>query len=222
MSDILPTPTPQLILRGYWRSSATWRVRIALHYKSIPFQYIPIHLVRDGGEQHSAQELPRNPLAQVPTLELDSGVILTQSLAIIDYLESVHPNPSLYPTNPLERARAIQIAEVINAGIQPLQNLSLLLKVGALGFDKAGWGREYIERGLLAIESMISDYPKHPFLIGEAPSIADLCLIPQLYNARRFKVNLDLIPRLCEIETLCQELTPFKRAHPDSQVDAQL
>ena len=125
--------TEKLILRGYWRSSATWRVRIALHYKQLPFHYQSVHLVKNGGEQHSPIELQRNPLAQVPTLELSSGQVLTQSLAIMDYLEGVKAKPSIYPNSIYGRARCLQIAEMINSGIQPLQNLSLLIKVSNLG-----------------------------------------------------------------------------------------
>ena len=215
---------PKLTLRGYWRSSATWRTRIALHYKEIPFNYIPVHLVKDGGEQHTPQELQRNPLAQVPTLELADGTILTQSLAIIDYLEQLVPNPTLYPLDPLKRAQSIQLAEMVNSGIQPLQNLSLLQALNKYGIDKLAWGHEYIEKGLIALEKtaqqLIGTEPT-PYLVGETPSIADLCLIPQLYNARRFKVNLEQFPRLSEVEDNCQKLDAFKRAKPEAQIDAQ-
>lgn len=213
--------SPLITLRGYWRSSATWRVRIALYHKSIPFNYVPIHLVKDGGEQHSAEQIKRNPLAQVPTLELEDGSILTQSLAIIDYLESLSPLPSVYPTQALDRARALQYAEIINSGIQPLQNLSLLLRVQSLGADKLEWGKEYIAKGLNAIESDLATRTPSKYLVGEQLSIADFCLIPQLYNARRFKVDLEDFPRLCQVEAQCEKLSAFKRAHPDAQQDAQ-
>lgn len=211
----------ELTLRGYWRSSATWRVRIALHYKQLPFTYSPVHLVRHGGEQYSAEELKRNPLAQVPTLELTNGTVITQSLAIIDYLESLKPSPSVYPKAPLDRAKALQLAEVINSGIQPLQNLSLLVKVSELGVDKLKWGHDYIKRGLEALEYMANQDSLHPFLVGQHPSIADFCLIPQLYNARRFKVDLSQFPRLCAVDTHCQDLQAFQLAAPETQIDAQ-
>ncbi len=217
----LKSNSQDLILRGYWRSSATWRVRIALHYKQIPFTYLPVHLVKDGGEQHSQKELQRNPLAQVPTLELESGEILTQSMAIMDYLEHIHPQPSLYPEQAFDRARCLQLAEMINSGIQPLQNLSLLLKVAEFGQDKLTWGHDYIKKGLEAVEYVAQQSNGGPFLVGHTPTVADFCLIPQLYNARRFKVDLSAMPRLCEVETKCKELEAFQKATPEVQSDAQ-
>ena len=214
-------PSAELTLRGYWRSSATWCVRIALHYKSIPFHYLPVHLVKGGGEQHSDQELKRNPMAQVPTLELPDGTILTQSLAMIDYLEQLKPTPNLYPSAALDRARAIQYAEIINSGIQPLQNLSLLIRVQSLGADKLAWGQEHIARGLNAIETHLQSHAASQFLVGDQVTVADLCLIPQLYNARRFKVDMSALPRLCAVERSCESLEPFQLAHPNAQTDAQ-
>jgi maleylpyruvate isomerase len=211
----------KLILRGYWRSSATWRVRIALHYKEIPFEYRPVHLVRNGGEQHSPEELKRNPFAQVPTLELDDGTILTQSLAIIDYIESLKSTPSIYPHSSIEKAQALQLAEMINSGIQPLQNLSLLIRVNELGADKIQWGHDYIKKGLSALEYVANQTNQSRCLIGDTPTVADFCLIPQLYNARRFKVDLSEMSRLCAVETHCQGIKAFQMAAPDAQIDAQ-
>lgn len=227
--------TQDLNLYGYWRSSATWRVRIALHLKQIPFTYHPVHLVRDGGEQHTPEYKRLNPLAQVPTLELEPGVYLTQSLAIIDYLERLKPTPTLYPESALMRARAIQYAELINSGIQPLQNLSLLQRlVRDYDADKLAWGRRVIAEGLRSLEQLVcehhgehsvNDTPDERsarFLIGDHPTIAELCLIPQLYNARRFGVDLDEMPRLCAAESACEQLEAFIKAHPDAQIDAQI
>lgn len=219
--------THDLKLYGYWRSSATWRVRIALHLKNIPFTYHPVHLVRDGGEQHKPDYKRLNPLSQVPTLEITSGIHLTQSLAIIDYLERLEPTPALYPESALMRARAIQYAELINSGIQPLQNLSLLQRlVRDYDADKIAWGRRVIAEGLHSLEQLIRDHsPKESstgFLIGEGPTVAELCLVPQLYNARRFGVDLDDLPRLCAAEAACERLDAFKQAHPDAQSDAQV
>ena len=214
--------TEKLILRGYWRSSATWRVRIALHYKNLPFHYQPIHLVKNGGEQHSTIELQRNPLAQVPTLELGSGQVLSQSMAIMDYLEGIKPSPSIYPKPLSDRARCLQIAEMINSGIQPLQNLSLLIRVSKLGQDKVQWAHDYIKKGLEAVEYVAQQSSTSSFLIGEEPTVADFCLIPQLYNARRFKVNLNVMPRLLEVEARCQTFEAFQKAVPEVQSDAQI
>lgn len=221
------SPSSPLILRGYWRSSATWRVRIALHLKGIEFDYRPIHLVRDGGEQHKPEYTRLNPLAQVPTLELSNGALLTQSLAMIDYLEQLVPEPSLFPQEPLERARAIQLAEIVNSGIQPLQNLSLLQRLTRdYQADKIDWGRRVIAEGLIALEATLNAHsqdtkPSGDFLVGNQPTVAELCLIPQLYNARRFGVDLSVIPRLLRAEAACVELPAFRAAHPDAQVDAQ-
>ena len=222
MSSKAIDQTEKLILRGYWRSSATWRVRIALHYKQIPFHYQAVHLVKNGGEQHSPMELQRNPLAQVPTLEIHSGQIITQSLAMMDYLEGIKADPSIYPKSIFDRARCLQLAEMINSGIQPLQNLSLLIKVSKLGQDKAQWAHDYIKKGLEAVEFVAQQAPTSQFLVGSTPTIADFCLIPQLYNARRFKVDLGEMPRLCEVEAHCQVLDAFKKAIPEAQSDAQI
>ena len=223
-------PQSSMVLRGYWRSSATWRVRIALYYKEIDFHYIPVHLVRQGGEQHFPEYTQLNPLAQVPTLEVSGGVFLTQSLAIIDYLEQVTPTPSLYPDDPLLRARALQMAEVINSGIQPLQNLSLLQKLSRdYNVDKVKWAHQMISHGLYALEATLNAHlplthtqtSENPqFLVGDTPSIADLCLIPQLYNARRFGVDLSACPRLLSAESACALLPAFQRARPEAQADA--
>ena len=207
-------------LYSYWRSSCSWRVRIALNIKKLEYTYVPVHLVQNGGEQHASSYLKHNPQAQVPTLELASGVSLTQSIAIVEFLEEIKPTPSLFPTDRLERARARQMAEIVNSGIQPLQNLSVLQHIERLDLDKLKWGREYIQKGLKALNELATA-SSDPFLIGNSPSVADLCLIPQLYNARRFKCDLDLFPRLLEVEHNCAKLEAFIRAHPDNQPDAQ-
>ena len=140
-------------LYGYWRSSCTWRVRIALSFKRLNHEVVPVHLVREGGEQHQLPHLRRNPMGQVPVLETRDGRHLAQSMAILEYLEENHPVPSLLPTHPFERARARQLAEMVNAGIQPLQNLTVLRRVSDVeGGDARDWARHFIERGLDAME----------------------------------------------------------------------
>ena len=210
-------------LYGYWRSSSAWRVRIALAWKGVPYEYQPVHLVRGGGEQHSAAYHAINPLEQVPTLELEEeGRVrrLTQSLAIIDYLESYAPSPPLLPRAPFLRARARQLAEMINAGIQPLQNSGVLARVkNELGGDDAAWARHYIARGLAALE-LVAAETAAAFLVGEAVSIADVLLVPQLYNARRFGVDLAPFPLLGRVEAACVTLPAFADSHPDKQPDA--
>ena len=207
-------------LYGYWRSSASWRVRIALHYKGLAFDAVPVHLVEEGGRQHQAAHLKRNPMGQVPVLQTPQGM-LTQSLPIIEYLDAQHPDPALLPGDPYARAQARALAELVNSGIQPLQNLSVLQHVEGLGADKLAWGRHWIQRGLdrmaQAVEATAGE-----FCVGDAVSLADLCLIPQLYNARRFGCDFASWATLNRIEKNCVALPAFVAADPADQVDAQV
>jgi len=205
-----------LKLYSYWRSSASWRVRIGLELKGLAYEYVPVHLVQDGGQQHAGAHHERNPMNQVPVLEI-GDLQLTQSLAILEYLDETYPGAPLLPEGAVGRARARQLAEVVNSGIQPLQNLHVLQKIGAEGGDKGAWGKYFIQRGLDALEAMAGDTP---FLAGDEPSIADICLVPQLYNARRFQCDLDTWPKLLAIEARCEALPAFQAAHPDQQPDA--
>jgi maleylpyruvate isomerase len=210
-------------LYGYWRSSSTWRVRIALLHKGIRFENHPVHLVRDGGEQHSASYRAVNPMAEVPTLELaEAGKTrsISQSLAILGYLERIAPTPPLIPEEPFAAARAWQLAEMVNSGIQPLQNSAVLLRVkNELGADEQAWARHFIARGLAALESVASETAAE-YLVGSAVTVADVCLIPQLYNARRFGVDLAGCPTLTRVEASCLALSAFVDSHPDRQPDA--
>lgn len=209
-----------MTLYGYWRSSSSWRVRIALHVKGVAFDNVPVHLVRDGGEQLKAEHLQRNPLGQVPVLAVD-GVYLGQSMAILEYLEEQHPTPALLPQSPLERAEARRIAEVINSGVQPIQNLSLVKRLHAeFGADKVGWMRSSIQDGMDRLERSVAG-TSGPFLVGTAPSFAEVCLIPQLYNARRWGCDVSAWPTLLAAEAAVAEHPAFLAAHPDRQPDAQ-
>lgn len=211
-----------LRLYSYWRSSCSWRVRIALAVKGIGYEYVPVHLVRDGGEQRTETYRAVNPLQQVPTIEWrEHGQTrrLTQSMAILEWLEERHPQPSLLPRDPYLRAKTRQLAEMVNAGIQPLQNLSGLKRLEELGVDRAAWGREWIARGLRALERATQEVAgRHS--VGDALTFADLLLVPQLYNARRHEVQLGDVPTLLRIEAACNELDAFIEAHPDRQPDA--
>lgn len=219
-----------VVLHGYWRSSATWRVRIGLALKGVDYTNVPVHLVKDGGMQHSAAHVARNPMHQVPVLEAvhtapdgtRAPVQLTQSLAILGFLDAVCPAdaPRLIPADPMAAARAWQLAEIVNAGIQPLQNLSVLQALAAQGVDKGAWGKDVIGRGLAALLATSADC-RGTYLVGDAPSIADICLVPQMYNARRFGVDLEPLAALVEIEARCAALPAFAAAHPDVQPDAQ-
>jgi maleylpyruvate isomerase len=209
-------------LYGYWRSSSAWRVRIALAWKGVPYEYQPVHLLRDGGEQHGPAYRAVNPLEEVPTLELEvDGQLrrLTQSLAIIDFLEAYAPSPPLFPRAPFLRARVRQLAEIINAGTQPLQNSGVLARVKQLGADEQAWARHYIARGLAALE-LVAGETAGAFLVGDAVSVADVLLVPQLYNARRFALPLESYPLLARVEAACVSLPAFVDSHPDKQPDA--
>ena len=209
-----------MILYDYWRSSSAWRVRTALHYKGIAFERRVVNLVKDGGEQHAAEFQALNPSRQVPVLITDEGRPIAQSMAIIAFLEEQFAAAPLLPADPWLRARARQLAEIVNSGTQPLQNMSVLDHVQASGIDKNEWARRFIARGLAALEAA-SQETERTFLVGDAPSVADVYLIPQLYNARRWNVDLAPYPTLLRVEAACTALPAFAAAHPDVQSDAQ-
>lgn len=209
-------------LYNYWRSSASWRVRIGLHWKGIPFTYVPVHLVR--AEQKSPEHLARNPQGSVPVLELelDDGVTrrLAQSIAILEYLEATVPTPPLLPRDPYLAARVRWLAEIVNSGIQPLQNLPVTQRIAAMpGGDAKAWARDFIEAGLLAFDEVARE-TAGTFCVGDAPTLADVVLVPQIYAARRFTPTAAVPPRLLEIEARCAELPAFQAAHADAQPDA--
>jgi maleylpyruvate isomerase len=211
-------------LYSYWRSSSSWRVRIALEYKRQAYETAPVDLRRGGGEQHSAEYRAINPLEQVPALEIDEGGTtrrLMQSLAIIEYLEERFPEPPLLPADRFLRARARQLAELINSGVQPFQNLSVLKHVKhVLAGDENAWARHFVEHGLRALETAAAETAGR-FLVGDSVSIADVCLVPQLFGARRFGVDLGALPLLVRVEAACAALPAFAAAEPERQPDAQ-
>ena len=211
-------------LYGYFRSSAAYRVRIALNLKGIKVEQIGVHLVKEGGRQHEPAFLARNPQGLVPALELDDGTILTQSLAIIEYLESLHPEPRLIPADPVLAAKARAVALAIACDIHPLNNLRVLdyLKdpLGRAQGDVDRWYRHWIlQGGLEAVETMIDG---GSFCFGDAPTIADLCLIPQVFNARRYKIDLSHLPKIEAVDRHCKALPAFIAAHPLQQPDAEV
>ncbi|MFN3197392.1 MAG: maleylacetoacetate isomerase [Bradymonadia bacterium] len=224
MSDTAPQGLGELTLYGYWRSSSAWRVRLALHLKGLPFENVPVHLVKDGGQQYSAEHLARNPMGQVPVLTGTLGgeaFTLSQSVAILEFLEQVGGGQALLPEHPVTRARARQLAEMVNSGIQPVQNLTVLLRVSdTLGGDRVEWARWAIGRGLQALEQAVA-HTAGEYLVGDTVSFADLCLVPQMYNARRFGVDLTTMPTLTRVDAALSALPAFEAAHPDAQPDAQ-
>ncbi len=204
-------------LYGYWRSTSTWRVRIALAHKGVAYEYVAVNLL--DGVQSTAEHTARNPLAQVPVLELDRDTVLSQSMAILEYLEETSPEPRLLPPDTVGRARARQIAEMINAGTQPLQNLKVLRAIEASGGDKNQWAARWIREGLAAVEAFTRPLAG-TYCVGDQVTVADLYVVPQLYNARRFGVELAPFATLNRIEAACAELPAFVAAHPDRQPDA--
>lgn len=210
-------------LHGYFRSSATWRVRIALHHKQLAYETVPVHLVANGGEQHSDAYRALNPMREVPALEID-GLVLAQSLPILEYLEETRPAHRLLPGNPADRAHARRIAEVINAGIQPVQNLRVLHYVektlGAGPEGRQAWAAHWIRLGFEGLEAIVAQ-SAGTYCVGDAVSIADVCLVPQIYNARRFAVDLTPFPTLARIEAALVALPAFVAAAPEVQPDAQ-
>ena len=208
-------------LHGYFRSSASYRVRIALNLKGLHAEQLPHHLRK--GEQRDPAYLAINPQGLVPTLEDDAGVILTQSLAIIEWLDETHPEPPLLPKEAAPRARVRAFADVLACDTHPLQNLKVLARLRELGLpeDKvtawAGWANR---EGLAACEKLVAHEPG-PFCFGATPTIADLCLVPQLANARRFGVDVQAFPRLLQAETAAKALQAFANAAPEKQPDAE-
>ncbi|MBO1112748.1 maleylacetoacetate isomerase [Bordetella petrii] len=212
-------------LYSYFRSSAAYRVRIALNLKGIPYEYLGVHLLKDGGQQLSDSYRALNPAALVPTL-VDGDAIIGQSLAIIEYLDETHPQPALLPSDPAGRARVRAIAQTIACDTHPLNNLRVLkyLKRTLQVSDDAknDWYRHWVHLGLSAVESMLADSPATGrFCHGDAPTLADLCLVPQVYNARRFDCDLSAMPTVLRIDAACRELQAFDLAEPDKQPDAE-
>lgn len=206
-------------LYSYFRSSASYRVRIALGLKGIQFEYLPIHLIKDGGEQHGPDYREKNPMEQVPTLEID-GVSLTQSVAIIEYLEERYPKPELLPAEPVRRAHVRRAVEIVNSGIQPLQNLSVMGELKRLGGDPFAFARAANVRGLGALERIATEHGGKR-LVGDETTFADVFLVPQMFSARRFGVDVAPFPRLVAIDEALAEIPAFAAAHPDRQPDAE-
>jgi maleylacetoacetate isomerase len=214
-----------LQLYSYFRSSASYRVRIALNLKGLPFEYVAVHLLKDGGQQHSADYQRINPAELVPAL-VDDGHAIGQSLAIMEYLDETRPElPALLPRDALGRARVRALAQSIACEIHPLNNLRVLQYLeNDLKLDeaaKATWYRHWIALGFTALETMLANNPHTgTFCHGDTPGLADCCLIPQLANARRFDTPLEAFPTILRIERACLALDAFAKAAPAVQPDA--
>lgn len=211
-------------LYSYFRSTSAWRVRTVLAFKGVEYEYVAVNLAPESLEQDVESYGSVNPMRQVPTLEWSEGgeiVRLTQSVAIVEYLEEAHPNPPLLPADPLRRAYVRRAVEIVNSGIQPLQNSKTVADVKRLGGDGAvqEWMKSAMTRGFRALESH-ARASGGKYSVGDQPTLADVYLVPQLYNARRFGVDITPFPTLTEIDERLSALPAFAAARPDVQPDA--
>jgi maleylpyruvate isomerase len=206
----------------YFRSSAAYRVRIALNLKGLTGDMVSIHLQKDGGQHKKPEYRAINPQMRVPALKLDSGEVLTQSLAIIEYLDEVDPQPPLLPRDPVARAKVRAFAQLIACDIHPLNNVGPLRYLkNELGQDQSridAWYHHWVLEGFTALEAMARP---EPYACGGEVTLADICLVPQVYNARRLKVPLDRFPKLVAIDAACMKLPAFEQARPENQPDAE-
>ncbi|XP_076605137.1 maleylacetoacetate isomerase isoform X2 [Chaetodon auriga] len=209
----MATPTKP-VLHGYFRSSCSWRVRIAFALKGVEYDQVPVNLIKDGGQQLTQEYRTLNPMQQVPAVEID-GITLSQSLAVIQYIDETRPGPRLLPADPKKRAQVRMISDLIASGIQPLQNLYVILKVGA---EKMQWSQHFIDRGFQALEPILKQ-TAGKYCVGDEISMADICLVPQVYNAERFKVDMKQYPTIQRLNQALLEIEAFKVSHPSRQPD---
>lgn len=209
-------------LYSYFRSSAAYRVRIALNLKNIPYDMTSVHLARDGGHNRKPEFAAINPQMRVPALALDSGDVLIQSLAIVEYLDETHTDPPLLPKDALARAHVRALSQIIACDIHPLNNVAPLRYIkNTLRHDQAdidAWYHHWVLEGFAALEALM---PSGPYCCGAQVTLADICLVPQVYNARRLKVPLDRFPKIVAADAACLKLPAFDKARPENQPDAE-
>lgn len=213
-----------IVLHNYYRSSTSYRVRIALEMKGLSYDYVPHHLRH--GEHLEPAYLAVNPQGLVPALVLDDGTLLTQSLAIIEYLEEIHPAPPLLPQDALDRARVRMLAQMIACDIHPVNNLRVLTSLrtlfGAGDQDITNWFRHWVNEGFQPLEKILASSPQTgTFCHGEAPGLADICLAAQIASNARFGVDLTPYPTITRINAACMALPAFQKAAPQNQIDAE-
>ncbi len=209
-------------LYGYFRSSAAYRVRIALNLKKLPYEQASVHLTKNGGWQWSDEFRAINPQKRVPALALSTGEVLLQSLAIIEYLDEIEPEPPLLPADPIARAQVRAVAQIIACDIHPLNNLVALNYLrGPLKHEQAdvdAWYHHWVKQGFDAVEELLRP---GPYCFGTQVTVADVCLVPQVFNARRLKVDLAKYPKIAAIDAACLKLPAFDKARPENQPDAE-
>jgi maleylacetoacetate isomerase len=209
---------------GYFRSSSAYRARIAFNLKGLPYEFIPIHLRKDGGQQKQPAYLSVNPQGLVPTVA-DGNFRVSQSMAIIEWLDETHPEPPLLPGSAEERAKIRAFAQIIGCDIHPLQNLRVLNYLQTnFDQDQKGlnqWCQHWIANGLHACEALLTERPETGFAFGTSPTLADICLVPQVFSAERFGVDLAGLPRVNAVVEHCNSLPAFAKAHPTIQPDAE-
>jgi maleylacetoacetate isomerase len=209
-------------LYSYFRSSAAYRARIALNLKGLPYETVSVHLVKEGGHNRRPEYRAVNPQMRVPALIAPGGEVLIQSLAIIEYLDETHPEPPFLPKNPIARAKVRGLAELIACDIHPLNNTSPLRYLKhQMGQEQSAidaWYHHWVREGFEALEALVEP---GPYACGNSVTLADICLVPQVANARRLKVPLDAFPKIVGVEAACLKLPAFDRARPENQPDAE-
>ncbi len=210
---------------GYFRSSSSYRCRIACNLKGVDYDFVSVHLTKDGGAQKGAGYKALNPQGLVPSFELEGGEVLTQSPAILEWLDETYTEPKLLPDDPIERAHVRAFCAAIACEIHPLQNLRVLQYLrGEYGQDQEGveaWCQRWIGDGLAACEALLAKRPAQDFCFGATPGMADIYLVPQVFSAARFKVDLSAMPNVRRIAETCKALPAFAEAHPSKQPDAE-
>ena len=216
-------------LHGYFRSTTSWRVRIALGFKGIEYDTVPVHLLRDGGEQHGEPYKELNPVGEVPTLVVrdpQAQVVtrLAQSVAILEYLEETHPEPALLPSEVTLRAKTRQLVEIVNSSIHPVQNLKVMRQLTAdFGTDRAAnfhWAKRWIARHFVGLERLVAE-TRGRYAMGDAITLADVAIVPQVFNARRFGVEMEPFPCLTAVDDAASAHPAFEAAVPSRQPDAE-